>query len=474
VDTRNQHRSRIRNRKPVSPQTVGQTVGFRRLPGDPGVGSPAECRKILVAGRQQDCPPYSAQRERGVTTIQLLVILVPVLFGFIGFAVDLGQLYLIRGELKVAANSMALAAAQKLIGTDQGITDATNAAHLAIDNSSGFGNKYNFGGLAIGQTNGFLTSSAPDPSYFATLQDAITGANSGGGGGADSRHARVTITADAPLTFWRFLPLATDGKVSVAAQAVAGISAPLCTACGIENFAIAALDVNDTTDFGFVADTQYTLGYSCTGVPTPAGLAGAPQRLAYILLNRLNASTTVFTDENAQMFRIGAGGLPGNTDSTQACFSINNTETIWVDAIPAACAATVNSPVTSGLCGLDARFEPSPQSVCQGIPDVSTLSGIYNPDTDTSSIDAYASYAGNGRRVITIPIVDTLNPTGSMTVLGFRQFLVEPNPNLSNINPADQDGRFIVLYIGSVVPVQQGRFDGCQISAGPGKVVLHQ
>src|SRR5216684_4450619 len=113
-------------------------------------------------GRSPTCPVAKhagrrpALQERGVTTIQLLVILVPVLFGFIGFAVDLGQLYLIRGELKVAASSMALAAAQKLIGTDQAVTDATNAARLAIDDSSGFANKYNFGGLAIGQTNGFL------------------------------------------------------------------------------------------------------------------------------------------------------------------------------------------------------------------------------------------------------------------------------------------------------------------------------
>lgn len=412
--------------------------------------------------------------ERGATTIQLLVILVPVLFGFIGFAVDLGQLYLIRGELKVAANSMALAAAQKLIGTDQAISAATNAAHLAINDSSGFANKYNFGGLTIGQTNGFLASSAPDPSYFSTLLDATSGAGSAGGDGADSRHARVTLTADAPLTFWRFLPLATEGKVPVAAQAVAGISAPLCTACGIENFAIAALNVNDSTDFGFITDTKYTLGYSCNGVPTPTGLAGAPQRLAYILLNRLNANTTVFTNENSQLFRIGAGGLPGNTDSTQACFSINTAETIWATATPSACAATVQSPVTSAVCGLDARFENSPQTVCQAIPDIDTLGGIYSPDTDTSSIDVYASYAGNGRRVITIPIVDTLNSTGSMTVLGFRQFLVEPNLNVTNINPADQNGRFIVLYIGSVVPVRQGRFDGCQIPAGPGKVVLHQ
>jgi hypothetical protein len=47
----------------ASPQIVGQTVGFCRLPGDPVFGSPAECRylKILLAGRQQDCPPYSCE-----------------------------------------------------------------------------------------------------------------------------------------------------------------------------------------------------------------------------------------------------------------------------------------------------------------------------------------------------------------------------------------------------------------------------
>ncbi len=409
-----------------------------------------------------------------MTTIQLLVILVPVLFGFIGFAVDLGQLYLIRGELKTAASSMALAAAQKLIGTDQGITDATTASHLPIDNSSGFANKYNFGGLAIGQANGFLSSSAPDPSYFATLQDALSGGDTGGGG-TTSRHARVTLTADAPLTFWRFLPIASDGKVSITAAAVAGISAPLCTACGIENFAVAAIDASDTTDFGFVADNKYTLGYSCTGVPVPSGLAGAPARLPYVLLNRLNSTGTVFTDENSQLFRIGGNGLPGNTDSTQACFMINVAETIWANAAPVACAVNrVASPVTSAECGLTSRFEVTPPAACQGIPDIGTLSGLYNPDSDISSIDTYASYSGNGRRVITIPIVDVLNPLGSMTVLGFRQFLVEPDPSGVDVNPGDTNGRFIVLYVGSLVPVKQGRIDGCQISAGPGKVVLHQ
>jgi hypothetical protein len=64
-----------------------------------------------------------------------------------------------------------------------------------------------------------------------------------------------------------------------------------------------------------------------------------------------------------------------------------------------------------------------------------------------------------------------------MTVLGFRQFLLEPG----SLNPADPYGRFVAQYIGSPAPVQQGWFDdhfglGCPIPvpSGPGKVVLHQ
>ena len=62
---------------------------------------------------QTESEPVARARSR----IQLLVILVPVLFGFMGFAIDLGRLYLIRGELNQAANAMALAAAAQLNGT---------------------------------------------------------------------------------------------------------------------------------------------------------------------------------------------------------------------------------------------------------------------------------------------------------------------------------------------------------------------
>ena len=38
--------------------------------------------------------------RKGAVSLQMLVILVPVLFAFMGFAVDLGRLYMVRGELK--------------------------------------------------------------------------------------------------------------------------------------------------------------------------------------------------------------------------------------------------------------------------------------------------------------------------------------------------------------------------------------
>ena len=270
----------------------------------------------------------------------------------------------------------------------------------------------------------------------------------------------MTVTGQTQLLFWSFLPLVSDRNVTVLASAVAGISPPLCTACGIEPFAVAAPNQADTIDLGFVPGTTYVLTYLCSGLlPTPP--AGLPQ-ITYVLLNRLDTNATVFADEDSQAFRAGAGGLPGNTNSAQACFRVNNTEAIWASAVINQCALNRVAPVVNNaLCGLDTRFETSP-AACAGITNVDTLAQAYLPDTDIDDHDAYADYTGNGRRIITIPIVDAVS-AGTMTVLGFRQFLVMQS------NPADSLGRFQAMYIGSVAPVKQGRFDGCQLASGTGK-----
>ena len=92
-------------------------------------------------------------------SIQLAVILVPVLFGFLGFALDLGRLYLIRGELNQAANAMAVQAASQLLGTAASATNVQNA----LQSTNGPAYSYNFGTIPIGGSTTNLTSTIQTP-----------------------------------------------------------------------------------------------------------------------------------------------------------------------------------------------------------------------------------------------------------------------------------------------------------------------
>src|SRR5437763_1914157 len=134
-------------------------------------------------------------------SIQLAVILVPVLFGFLGFALDLGRLYLIRGELNQAANAMAVQAASQLLGTAASATNVQNA----LQSTNGPAYSYNFGTIPIGGSTANLTSTIETPTCFATVADATSGAGeSPDCGSAQAVH--VNLPADAPLIFFSLLP----------------------------------------------------------------------------------------------------------------------------------------------------------------------------------------------------------------------------------------------------------------------------
>ena len=408
----------------------------------------------------------------------MLVILVPVLLVMMGFAVDLGQMYLVRAELKQAANAMALAAAQRLNGTDTALENATTARQAAVSNSASIGNKFNFGSLVIGDSGGFLSSAVQEPEYFDTAS-AATGegdsATGGAAGGNNAKYVRVSLTADAPLTFFGLLALGQDRKTQIAATSIAGQSAPLCEACAIENMAVAALDPADLVDFGFTKNNRYTLSQNCTGNPPPQPLGGTSARLDYLLIDRQDTGATLFADPSQQLFRIGQAGLPGSKTPATACMRIGGSENVWENATPLQCSFNqLPAPVQAFLCGIATRFDgTSLPAQCQVVGELDTIVATNIPDTDLTDLDEYASYTGNGRRVITIPIVETLLPGGGMSVLGFRQFLVQPLSGQTQFNPADPSGRFSASYIGNPMPLRQGRFDGnCGITTGPGKVVL--
>jgi Flp pilus assembly protein TadG len=451
--------------------------------------------------------------RRGTFSLQLLVVLVPVFFGLMGFAVDLGRLYLIRGELNQAAAAMALASANQLVGTVAATDNATNVANQMLDDSTGHGARYNFGANLLGQTTGFLASTVDPPSFFSTLADA-TGAGASSGTQADgttARHVTINVNADAPLLFWSLLSLGQSRTTPIAATAVAGISAPLCVACGIQPFAVTAPNPEDPIDFGLgdgtgVSGTYYTFYYQCQQNPpmnqAPPALMGTI--LSYVLLDHYDV-TNVLQDETQQLFAAGAGGLLGASTSNVnqapvagpvSCITINSTESIWgtnglgnTTAQPGVCGNNISASVQNMLCGLYARMDLSqaPPTACtNAVTDAAALASVLQPDSDVADPGGdYSAYIGNGRRIITVPVVDS-----TMLVLGFRQFLLIPPPDGTlNLDPADRYGRFIAMYMGmnqtdtrtTPAPVRQGSI-ACPSTSGPpanpiqgpGKVVLHQ
>src|ERR1041385_3894932 len=138
--------------------------------------------------------------RRGTFSLQLLVVLVPVFFGLMGFAIDLGRLYLIRGELNQAASAMAVASAGQLLGTVAATDNATTVANQLLDDSTGHGARYNFGANLLGQTTGLLTSTVDPPAFFATRADATGSGGTQGtqADGSTARHVQITKTAHAP------------------------------------------------------------------------------------------------------------------------------------------------------------------------------------------------------------------------------------------------------------------------------------
>ena len=271
---------------------------------------------------------------------------------------------------------------------------------------------------------------------------------------AQAKYVRMTVTGETPLIFWGLLPVAATRKLAVMATAVAGISPPLCLACGIEPFAIAAVNQSDTTDFGFLQGTNYSFAYSCIvmngggpGVmpaPPPSSLAAPPKHSTIVLLNRLDPNATVFPDETSQTYRDGAGGMPGNTNTAQACFRVNNVETMWAErhrqplrrrrgvgdhqrdlrprcALRIGCAFRLLEYRRQSI-----RYPPSIQ-----------------PIRTSSAIPTYTDYTGNGRRIITIPVVDTLtadrDDRARIPPVSARCQI----PERPTLRPADTYGRFI-------------------------------
>ena len=157
-------------------------------------------------------------------------------------AVDVGRMYLIQGELQNAADAAALAAALQLNGTTNALTHADDSVTASFDSTTGNDNRFNLRQNSIEVPAGLTVTR--ETTYFANHDDAVGNLNGGQAGGVDwdsgmyPKYVRVQITAQAPVVFAQLLTRISDTLPNVTVSAVAGVSSPMCSVCGIEPLAI--------------------------------------------------------------------------------------------------------------------------------------------------------------------------------------------------------------------------------------------
>ncbi len=431
-----------------------------------------------------------AQRQCGVSTVYFLLFTF-VIVGLIAMATDYGRFYLIQGELQTAADAAALAAATRLIGTGNAPERAADQVTSSFDATTGNDNRFNLRINQIGNNSGSDLTTATQIDYFTTLMDAQSNTNGGQTGGIDwtsgfyPKYVRVQLTAQAPLLFFPLVNRAAL-RPTIATSAIAGISAAICSACGIDALAVADQSGGtDTAHYGLIPGGFYTLFLVRTqrtaGAVTPAPLTGTTSSVAYAVLNHV-PNGPADLDVDGSLFEFGAGGLstasgltiPANVviNTTEVAYSIEGATTIGQDV----------------LCGLDVRFtaDLSQTANCGtlGGGQFTSLAPLYATDTDDGTgtfaagvgLEDYATeYQGNLRRILTVAVVDAAD---SLNVLNFRQFLIEVAPVggavTQGLNTGLVTGAFRAQYIGALVPLRCGGVGGmCGVSAGVGRTVLH-
>ena len=403
-------------------------------------------------------------------------------------ATDFGRMYLIQGELQTAADAAALASATLLAGTANATTEGSGQISASLDSTTGNDNRFNLrmNQIASGGA-GLPTTMQVD--YFSTLLDAQMNVNGGQSGGIDwstglyPKYVRVQIAAQSPVTFAPLLNHSTSGP-TIAVSAIAGISAPICSACGIDGLAVVDASAGaDPLNYGFVPGDFYTLfltpSQRTAGAARPAPLLGTDTPAApYAILNHVPGGPTGLAVDGS-LFEIGAGGIstsPGLAPPSNVSINTNDV------------AYTVTGTTTVGqdiLCGLNVRFAVDPsQNNCGTLDggEFTMLSPLFSADTDVGGgiyiagvgLQDYAmEYDGSQRRILTMAVVD-----GALNVLNFRQFLIETSPVSATVtqglNTTLVTGAFRAQYIGAPVPLRCGGIGGtCMVSLGVGRTVLH-
>lgn len=300
------------------------------------------------------------------------MVTLTALLALVGLGVDVGRVYVARSELQVYADEAAVAAAFELDGTAAGIQRAQNAA-TAGPGGGATPNRWDFATEFVGSVQTSFAAAAAGP--FDSNPPSAAGL----------RFVRVQVGASLKLYLLAVVP-GIAGTQAVNAVAVGGQVSRQSMGDGLAPFAPVAHSPGDP-DFGFSKGQLYTLRWA------PSGQRGK------------------------------AGGMCGGDMGFDPGSSSDRG---YIDVGQGSGASALNASIVDNSFFLPAPLAPgSVLNMLSGQESVpSAIQQRFDQDTDTRAAN-FASYAGNGRRLLVVAVSTGGDPS---TVAGFASFFLQPTP----------------------------------------------
>ena len=403
--------------------------------------------------RRKQIERSSKPGEKGFVLVACVVCAV-VLFGMAGLAMDLGRMYITKNEAQSFADSAALYAAQQLDGTTTGISNADSAVAANP-------NMWNFGTTAF--TGSIVEYSADGTTNWQT-SDKVSAAQA-----ASIAYVRVTPVVNNLALF--FLPVTgTSTTATVKAQAVGGQVLLGCTSClGTTGGSSSAggTTTSSTGGAGSSNGSPVLFPYSpianvdatsSSGLPSTGDPFGFTPGVQYDI--KWPGSATVGV--------LGHNGVPCAGDNNTAMVNRESAAGSAWGEIVLNSAASISTDIESLDDGvgvsitLDKSVSPTTGDKNK---EVKALNDRADQDTDKTST-TYASYSGNGRRLITVVVNNGYaNSAGTAyssdkqaIAVGYAQFLLLPTGSYTQNGGSNNP--WCAVYVGPAPVVDSARTGG--------------
>jgi Flp pilus assembly protein TadG len=357
---------------------------------------------VMIQQRYQPCAPRNGQ-ERGFVLITMALSVV-ALIAMLGFAVDVGRVFIAKNETQAYCDSAALAAALALDGTVDGITNANKAVSDSI-------NAWNLDSAKI--TSPTVTYAQAIGGPWVASPNPATG------------YIYVRVSATVPAKLY-FLPVVVSQTTqNVTSSATAGQIDITTFPQGLSPYT-AVSTTPAAANFGFVVGKSYDIQW-------PAVSNGAncdPSSKAKIDNCFIKPPCGDETFESKQAVinnwansNSGYWGSTSNSVIEKEIVDLNNQTT------PVAVGDNIQPVLTNGDKQAQAGYldERVNQDINLTDNTVGTPNGANKYPANT-----YLGDAHNGRRLLPVPIVDPVDVSHT-NVIGFGQFLLVVN----NSSPSD-------------------------------------